>query len=119
MFEYQGPRKADSFINFVKKGFKELEGETVPQPPTMVDEFTGLFMGAWKRAKKDFAKGDYVSPNILVLVFPVLFLGLLIAIFFIGSSDDVEPVKKSEAGSGESTSSSTTGNAEIKAKKSD
>jgi hypothetical protein len=76
---------------FAKGGFKEIEGEQVAPLPGIIEELKELFTSAVKRAQQDVKENNYFSPNIIVLVFPVLLI-LMITLLTLcgGPSSDKE-----------------------------
>eukprot|EP01041_Mallomonas_annulata_P001948 gene1948-3775_t len=112
-YKYSGKRTAEQLTEFAKGGFKESDGEEVPALPGLVEELTGLVTGALKRAQKDMSQKQYLSPNVIVLVFPFLFIAFILLIVYLTPGDVSPPPAKStlltssserkESASGETT----------------
>jgi thioredoxin domain-containing protein 5 len=102
VFDYSGSRKKEAFAEFVTVGYKSTTGIKVPLDKTLMDKIKKPFLDAMSEIKK----GNYTSPEVIVLALPVVVLFvMIISLTLLGGEDEV-PTKQ------EKTESASTGNKE-------
>ena len=73
-YDYRGARSVESFINFVKGGYKDASSVATPAQPTWFESTKKSVLAPFLAAQKDIANGRYMTPNIFVVAMPVLVL---------------------------------------------
>lgn len=87
----------ESLIAFAKGGYKDAEEEKVQPPKGFFGEIIDVFSGAAKRAYKSIQKGKYFTPDLLLVVMPLVFLILLVVLIFIPVPEEPRRVRKAAA----------------------
>ena len=87
---------AESLIAFAKGGYKDAEEEKVEPPKGFFGEIIDVFSGAAKRAYKSIQKGKYFTPDLFLIVMPLVVLILMVVLFLFPVPDEPRrpPVKK-------------------------
>eukprot|EP00607_Mallomonas_marina_P005995 CAMPEP_0182428380 /NCGR_PEP_ID=MMETSP1167-20130531/22702_1 /TAXON_ID=2988 /ORGANISM="Mallomonas Sp, Strain CCMP3275" /LENGTH=218 /DNA_ID=CAMNT_0024611259 /DNA_START=160 /DNA_END=816 /DNA_ORIENTATION=+ len=96
-YKYNGRRSMESIASFAREDFKDTDGEAVPPMPSWLDEYFIIIKGVFTRATNDIQKKKFLSPNVIVLISPLIFMVFIALLFFTIPSEE-EPMKVGDDG---------------------
>ena len=73
IYTYEGRRSVEDLVAYVKGGFESSSPEDVPKVSTYFSDMTKRFTTVYNDAKKDITAGNYLTPNVYLMVLPMIF----------------------------------------------
>lgn len=96
-YEYEGPRTVEDMKSFALEGYKTSRSYKTPEPKGYMDELMDELQRFIRRALQDIRSGNYFSPPVVLVFFPVLMvLLMLISCILPGADGDVKVVLKKD-----------------------
>jgi len=83
VYDYNGKRKADAIVDFVRGGYEIHQPEDVPPAMGLFGEIMYVFRHAYKKASSDLRSGNYFTIDIFLTFMPFLFGGLILLILLV------------------------------------
>jgi hypothetical protein len=94
VFDYKGQRNPQAFLDFVATGYKEAPKAGMPEPTTFMEELREVVKSLTTGFRKDIAKGNYFSRQVLIIALPIFFFVVMVfSTCFLFPSED-EPMQK-------------------------
>ena len=80
VYDYNGARSVQEFLNFARGGFSLQDGEATPGEVSAFGEVFVItyraFVHGYKQAAKDIINGQYFTTDIMLVSMPLIFLVL-------------------------------------------
>jgi thioredoxin-like negative regulator of GroEL len=82
IYDYNGRRSKDAFIQFVTSGYKDAKSAEVPAMPSYFEQIKKSILEPIVEAQKDITAGNYTSPHVFVVLMPLFVLLVLVFTMF-------------------------------------
>lgn len=82
VYTFRSKRNTDSLVEFARGGYQSVDSEEVQSPLGLVGEIKKVYTTAIKNALKDIENKKFLSPNILLVALPAIFLSVFLLIIF-------------------------------------
>ncbi len=92
IYEYNGRRTKDAFVEYVNSGYQNAPNTEVPQMPTFFEQVKKSVSEPILAAYQDIQKGRYATPNVFLIAMPLFVLVVLTFAMF--AIPEPEPVQK-------------------------
>lgn len=80
VYTYRSKRTVENLVEFARGGYQSVDSEEVQDALGIFGEFKKIFGTAIKNAQVDLKNKKYLSPNILLVSLPLIFLLIFILI---------------------------------------
>lgn len=97
MYDYNGRRSKEAFIEFTKNGFETAPHVDVPSMPSFVEQLQKSMTEPVLAAYNDIQRGRYATPNVFLIAMPLFVLIVLtFAICVIPEPDQKPPTSSKD-----------------------
>jgi hypothetical protein len=94
IYEYNGRRTKEAFIDYVNGGYRSSTSTEVPAMPTFFEQIQKSVSEPFQAAYQDILKGRYTSPNVFLIAMPGFVLIVLVFAILVIPEAETPPAPK-------------------------